>query len=101
MVRARLLLGRASPGPLNAAAREAPRASGEAMIEMLRTMKVVGMRPLLRLRQAQRLAWPGMINGFYATRIMQTLFHVGFLDEVAEKGSVEPARFAAAHGLDP
>jgi SAM-dependent methyltransferase len=71
------------------------------MIEMLRTMKVVGMRPLLRLREAQRLAWPGMINGFYATRIMQTLFHVGFFDEVEEKGSVEPARFAAAHGLDP
>ena len=71
------------------------------MIEMLRTMKVVGMRPLLQLREAQKLAWPGMINGFYSTRIMQTLFQVGFFDEVADKGSVEPLRFAAAHDLDP
>ena len=71
------------------------------MLELLKTVKVVGLRPLLRLRRAQKLAWPGMLNGFYSTRIMQTLFHVGFFDEVSEKGHIDPAAFAVARNLDP
>ena len=70
------------------------------MIELLRTVKVVGLRPMLRLRRAQRLAWPGMLNGFYSTRIMQALFNVGFFDELGEKGTISPHEFATARALD-
>jgi SAM-dependent methyltransferase len=70
------------------------------MIELIRTLRVVGLRPMLRLRRAQRLVWSGMMNGFYATRVMQTLFNVGFFDELGEKGTISPDEFAAARGLE-
>lgn len=70
------------------------------MLELVKTIRVVGLRRLLTLRRAQRLAWPGMLNGFYVTRIMQTMFNVGFLDEIREKGSVEIDAFATSRNLD-
>ncbi len=70
------------------------------MLELIRTVKVVGLRPMLQLRRAQRIAWPGMLNGFYATRVMLTLFNVGFFDELTENGSIDPEEFAIARQLD-
>jgi SAM-dependent methyltransferase len=69
--------------------------------ELIKTVKVVGLGPMLRLRRAHRLAWPGMINGYCATRVMQTLFNVGFFDELRAEGSVEVDTFAEQHHLDP
>ncbi len=60
------------------------------MLELIKAARVVGVRPMLRLRRAQRLAWPGMLNGFYATRVMQALLNGGFLDELALRGTLEP-----------
>jgi SAM-dependent methyltransferase len=89
-----------APAPPQAARRSlAARVAG--LRELVRAAQIVGVRDLMRLGRAQRLAWPGMMNGFYATRIMQTLFNVGFFDELQRKGTIEPAAFAASSGLDP
>ena len=38
------------------------------MIELLRTIRIVGLRKLLRLSQARRWGWDGILRGFYTTR---------------------------------
>ncbi|MPY88878.1 MAG: methyltransferase domain-containing protein [Luteitalea sp.] len=71
------------------------------LLELVRTMRVVGLRRMLKLRRAQQLAWPGLLNGFYATRALQALFNVGLLDTMRAQGSIDVSEFAAGRDLDP
>ncbi|MPZ19318.1 MAG: methyltransferase domain-containing protein [Luteitalea sp.] len=71
------------------------------LLELVKTMRLVGLRRMLRLRRAQRLAWGGLLNGFYGTRALQTLFNVGLLDAMQEQGSIDVRRFAETKELDP
>lgn len=70
------------------------------MIELLKTVKVLGLRRLGRLLRAYRLGWMDIISGFYTTRTMQALFNVGFFDEMQTKGAVHLASFATANNLE-
>jgi len=70
------------------------------MIELLKTIQVVGLRRILRLYRGYRLAWMNTISGFYTTRTMQALFNVGFFDELQEKGTVNVEFFATSKNLD-
>jgi SAM-dependent methyltransferase len=70
------------------------------MMEMLRTTRVVGLKRLMKLSRAHRLAWPGIMNGFYTTRILQTLFNVGLFDEMKGGRQVDIEAFAASKRLD-
>jgi SAM-dependent methyltransferase len=70
------------------------------MRELVRTTQVVGLKQLLKLRRAQQMAWPGMMNGFYGTRFVQALFNVGFFDQLQAQGKVDLEQFAAAQNLD-
>ena len=70
------------------------------MVELLRTIRVVGLERMWKLYRAYRWGWMNIISGFYTTRTMQALFNVGFFDEMQEKGAVNVASFAASRGLD-
>jgi len=70
------------------------------MIELLRTVRIVGLRPMLDLARAMRVSWVGMISGFYATRTLQALFNVGFFKEMLASGRVNAEAFARAGNLD-
>lgn len=70
------------------------------MIELLRTVQVVGLQRMLKLFRAYRLGWLNIISGFYTTRTMQALFNVGFFDELQEKGTVDAESFAESNDLD-
>jgi SAM-dependent methyltransferase len=68
------------------------------LLELVRT---VGWRRALQLTRGYRFAWQGILDGYFKTRIVQTLLNVGFFDALEREGSVEAASFAAAGGLDP
>ncbi len=70
------------------------------MKQLIQTIRTVGLRPMLRLFRAYRVGWKENLCGYCNTRVVQTLFNVGFFDELQEKGSVQPSAFAEAHGLD-
>ncbi len=70
------------------------------MVELLKTIQVVGLQRMLKLFRAYRLGWQGIISGFYTTRTMQALFNVGFLDELQERGTVNVQSFAQSNNLD-
>lgn len=70
------------------------------MLELLRTIRIVGLRDMIELLRGYRLGWLGIIRGFYTTRTMQALFNVGFFDEIHEKATVDIAAFAASRDLD-
>ena len=70
------------------------------MGEFLTTMRVVGWRRMWHLWRGYRLGWIQTIAPFYTTRTLQTLFNVGFFDELQRHGTVDVARFADAHRLD-
>jgi SAM-dependent methyltransferase len=70
------------------------------MAEIFTTVRVLGIRRLLRLFRAYRAGMLGIISGFYTTRTMQALFNVGFFDEMQRSGRVNVESFAAAKGLD-
>jgi len=70
------------------------------MIELLKAVRVLGLRPMLRLSRARRLGWEGIISGFHTTRAMQALFNVGFFDEVQKQGVINVASFAKSKHLD-
>jgi SAM-dependent methyltransferase len=71
------------------------------MSVLLETIRVLGLGQVFRLYLGYRLAWQGTLDGFYNTRIIQTLFNVGFFDEMQGQGYVDPDTFAEARNLDP
>lgn len=71
------------------------------MSELFNAIRVVGLRQLLQLSKAHRRFWTNMISGFYSTYVIQTLFHVGFFDEISEQGRIRVEEFAASRQLDP
>ncbi len=71
-----------------------------SLTDLIKTTQIVGLGPMLKLRRAHQLAWPGMLNGFYSTRLVQTLLNIGLFDELDTKGRVVPAEFAKAHDYD-
>ena len=70
------------------------------MIELLKTIRVVGLRHTLMLYRAYRWGWMDTISGFFTTRTLQALFNVGFFDEMQAKGAVNIESFAVAKNLD-
>ncbi|MEI6127591.1 MAG: class I SAM-dependent methyltransferase [Pseudomonadota bacterium] len=70
------------------------------MKELLKAISVLGLGPLMKLKQANQLAWNEILSGFYTTRTLQTLFNVGFFSELQQKGAVRIEAFAAANNLD-
>ena len=70
------------------------------MIELLRAVQILGLRKLLSLRRGARLAWNDAIGGYYATRTIQALLNVGFLEELQEKTTVDLKDFATRANLD-
>lgn len=70
------------------------------MNEVLRMIRVLGLRHTVRLLRAYRLGWGSILSGYFTTRAMQALFNVGFFDELCEKGTVDPLAFSASRNLD-
>jgi SAM-dependent methyltransferase len=70
------------------------------MLELVKATRVIGFRELRRLRSAQQLVWPNMLNGFVLTRAVQALLNIGFFDELQKAGRINVAAFAAAHDVD-
>ncbi len=70
------------------------------MIELLKTIKAVGLRRMSQIYRGYRLGWMDIISGYYTTRTMQALFNVGFFDEVREKGTINIESFAASKHLE-
>lgn len=68
--------------------------------EVFRALHLVGWRRLWRLWRGYRVGWMQTIAPFYTTRTLQTLLNVRFFDVLERDGSVNVARFAAAHDLD-
>lgn len=69
--------------------------------EIVKTARVLGVSRIWELYRGYRLGWQGILSGFYTTRILQTLFNVGFFDHIQRHGSVQLDDFAAENGLDP
>ena len=69
------------------------------MAGLLRALRVLGPSHLWRLRKARDLATP-IERGFFATRVIQCLFNVGFLDQISARGFVDLSAFARENNLD-
>lgn len=67
---------------------------------LLEAVRWLGWKRGRRLVSIHRWVWQETIQGFHNTRILQTLFSTGFLDELLSAGSVEVAAFAAREQLD-
>lgn len=70
------------------------------MIELLKTIQVIGLKRMFKLYKAHRYGWNQIISGFYTTRTMQALFNVGFFDELVLKGNIDIDEFARSKNLD-
>lgn len=71
------------------------------MMELLKAMRLVGLRRLWELRRGYRVGWEELLRGSFAMRVMVALLNVGFIDELLEKGAADARRFAESRGLDP
>lgn len=74
-------------------------ARGREMLELIRTIRVVGLRKTIDLARAYKQGWMGILTGFYTTRTLQALFNVGFFDEMEAKGEIDIETFANERGL--
>jgi len=70
------------------------------MFDTVKAVRVLGMRQLLSLYQGYQLGWQGAIRGYFVTHTLQTLFNVGFFDELEAAGQINPTCFAEERGLD-
>jgi len=71
------------------------------MTELLKTIRTIGWRQAWDLYRGYRLGWVGILSGYFTTRTLQTLFNVGFFDELRARGTVDAGAFAAEKSLDP
>jgi len=69
------------------------------MAGLLKALRVLGLSHLWKLRKAQILGTP-IERGFFATRAIQALFNVGFLDRLSAEGRVDLSAFSREKGLD-
>jgi SAM-dependent methyltransferase len=65
-----------------------------------KVVSICGLPSLLSMRRAARTGWDALISPYITTRVIQTLFHVGFLDALQTQGCVDPLNFASDHNLD-
>lgn len=70
------------------------------MLELLKVIRIVGLRKMVEMTRAYRLGWIQILTGFYTTRTLQALFNVGFFDELENRGRVDLEAFARQKGLD-
>lgn len=70
------------------------------MRDALHALRVLGPRRMGRLRKAYRLGWEDCIQGYFVTRIVQTLIDVGAVDAWQNGSSLDVAPFCEANGLD-
>jgi SAM-dependent methyltransferase len=69
------------------------------MAGLLKALRVLGPTHLWKLRRAQALGTP-IERGFFATRVIQCLFNLGFFDELTREGRVDLPDFALRFDLD-
>ena len=70
------------------------------MSELLRAIRLVGLPHMMKLRRGYRTGWQEMLSGYVSTHALFALLNVGFVDEMLEKGVVDPATFASKNDLD-
>jgi len=70
------------------------------MRELLHAIRVVGLRRLLRLSRAHRRFWSNMISGSFSTYVIQTLFNIGFFDEIRKNGRLRVEEFSRRYQID-
>ena len=70
------------------------------MLDRLRVARVLGLTRLRDLYRGYKYGWMGAIHGYVTTRTMQTLFDVGFFEELEARGRINVDAFAREKGLD-
>lgn len=71
------------------------------MFMNLSLLRIFSLNEWMQLRRARKWGWEGILKGHYLTRTIQTLFNVGFLDELRQKEWVNALDFAETHELHP
>lgn len=69
-------------------------------ISSLRIAQKIGPGALRDMRKGRQAGWESLISPHFLTRVIQTLYHVGFFDELARNGRVSAVTFADQHDLD-
>jgi SAM-dependent methyltransferase len=67
---------------------------------ILDVSRVLGWKTLLQLRKARLVGWEAFIAPHFVTRMIQTLFNVGLMDELRRQDTVDVLAFAAERDLD-
>lgn len=70
------------------------------MLELIKTIRQLGLPHMKKLKSGYQLGWDEMIRGNFATRTMQALLNVGFVDELLQKEWADPKEFAQKNNLD-
>lgn len=69
-------------------------------ISPLRTVQQLGAGALRDMRRARQLGWEALISPHFITRVIQTLYRVGFFDAIAKNKQVNAITFAEEKDLD-
>jgi NAD(P)-dependent dehydrogenase (short-subunit alcohol dehydrogenase family)/SAM-dependent methyltransferase len=73
----------------------------DAVGKFLWAGRVLGPKRLRTLQRARKVGFVDTVRGHYTTRVLSTLFNVGFFDELESRGSIDISSFAASQNLDP
>ncbi len=63
-------------------------------------IRLLGLDRMRRMRKAGSAGWEALISPHFITRVIQTLFQVGFIDALKDHGAVEALNFAEQHHLN-
>ncbi len=61
---------------------------------------MLGLGRMRRMRKAGLAGWEALIAPHFITRVIQTLYQVGFFDALRDHAPVDALKFAEEHGLD-
>ena len=66
----------------------------------MNALGLLGLDKLRRMRKASSSGWEALISAHFLTRVVQTLYHVGFIDALRDQPSIDALAFAQQHELD-
>jgi SAM-dependent methyltransferase len=73
---------------------------GSANFSLVSAIRLLGFDRIRRMRKAGSAGWEALIGPHFITRVVQTLYQVGFIDALRDHAPVNALEFAEEHDLD-
>ncbi len=74
--------------------------TASSSFSLIGAVRLFGFNRMRRMRKASSSGWEALISPHFMTRVIQTLYHVGYVDVLRDHAAVDAQVFAQERGLN-